>query len=477
MTHEKKVEQWQQVYALKCTRAIGPRSTRAVSHMTSHRAGQSRSQLPRLCEPLSLDPIEQTAWVEPGVTMEQLCAFTLKAGLVPPIVPEFRAITVGGAIMGAALESAAFRAGQFSDNCLEYELLLGNGEKVCVSPQVNPDLFYGVSGSYGAFAMLTAVKLRLEKAEDFVKLDYHLVESAEEALALFSQLKPDYLDAVALHSRQLMVMAGYRIGREQLPQDVAMTRLGRPYSVWFAQRVLEKAHKGQKTDYISLTDYLFRYDRGAFWMGQFVTSKGAFWKFLFERGLSGGHLAEQLHAAFRADPPTLNPSFLFRLCCGWKLSSRSLYRILHALPENAFGETFIVQDFYIPKKALPQFLKEVEQKTGIYPLWLCPIKGTTTPQFLSPHYLSHPSSDDFDFVNVGVYGVPNTASSPELLTTQLEEIAYRMGGRKVLYAINYLTEAAFWKAYDEERYHALRQASFSVGVFPDLYLRTHEKKR
>ena len=42
------------------------------------------------------------------VTMEQLVQSTLPHGVIPAVVPELKAITVAGAIVGAALESSSF---------------------------------------------------------------------------------------------------------------------------------------------------------------------------------------------------------------------------------------------------------------------------------------------------------------------------------------------------------------------------------
>lgn len=71
---------------------------------------------------------EGYCWVEPNVPMKALIEATLAHGLIPPVVMEFRSITVGGGIQGAAGESSSFRYGIFADTCLEYEVMLGNGE-------------------------------------------------------------------------------------------------------------------------------------------------------------------------------------------------------------------------------------------------------------------------------------------------------------------------------------------------------------
>jgi hypothetical protein len=62
---------------------------------------------------------DKTVTVEPLVTMESLATHTLKYGYLPRVVPEFRKITVGGAINGcgkwllATSLTSCCRSGEF----------------------------------------------------------------------------------------------------------------------------------------------------------------------------------------------------------------------------------------------------------------------------------------------------------------------------------------------------------------------------
>ena len=91
---------------------------------------------------------------EPMVKMQALVEATLKHGMLPLVLPEFKHITVGGAIMGAALESSSHMHGDFLDACRSVELLLGNSSVVVCSPTERTDLFSALSGSYGTLALL-----------------------------------------------------------------------------------------------------------------------------------------------------------------------------------------------------------------------------------------------------------------------------------------------------------------------------------
>src|SRR5579863_2609655 len=58
---------------------------------------------------LQIDPANRRIIVQPRVTMEQLARAALEKGMMVPVIPEFKGITVGGAIMGGGLESASHR--------------------------------------------------------------------------------------------------------------------------------------------------------------------------------------------------------------------------------------------------------------------------------------------------------------------------------------------------------------------------------
>lgn len=106
--------------------------------------------------------------------MDKLLAFTLKHNLMPPVVPEFPGITVGGAVQGGSGESGSFKYGEFHDSCFEYEMILGNGEIVTASATQNPDLFAGTDSSYGSLGIMTKVSISLVPAHKYVELTYSL---------------------------------------------------------------------------------------------------------------------------------------------------------------------------------------------------------------------------------------------------------------------------------------------------------------
>ncbi len=382
--------------------------------------------------------------VEPRVTFQQLCKETLKQGLIPPVVPEFSSITVGGAVMGAALESSSHRFGQVSDTCLEYEVILGNGECVRASPDENSALFYGLSGSYGTLGIITSIKIRLIPAQKYVCLTYQPLPVKELLTLLTSEHKGDFVEGIAFNPDEGIAITGNMSAHPKGP----LFRQKWSWSPWYIQHITE-SHPVQETMHIK--EYLFRIDRGAFWMGRYVLSLPTMLRLLFHIGIPKIHLS------------SVHPPFLFRLFFGWALSSRRLYSIWHRVPREVSENLFFVHDFYTPVSKAHAVFDHFTRETNIFPIWLCPIKGTKTPQILAPHY------GEEKFLNIGIYGIPQSALPTSQLSAKLEKEIALYGGRKMLYSYTYYDRKTFASIYNEAAYLALRDTFFATKAFPHIH--------
>lgn len=425
LSHEEKVKVLQNKVLKMKDGGSSSLSGRPLSHMMREKGTAEKA--PLLNQILHLDEINQTITVEPDVTQEAWATYAIERGFVPPVVAEFKKITVGGGIMGASLESSSHRWGQMNDAALSYELLLGDGTVIHASPKENNELFWGVSGSYGAFARLLSITMPLLKAKPFVQITVETFSSIEEGVARMQTLfgKPDYLEGLVIHEKCFKVISG----------ELSDTFLGDFYSLasasspWYHQIVFEQSRPFT----LSLKDYLFRYDRGAFWMGTYGLYPSLVSRFLLEGTLlMPPSLLKRLKdrpQGFYTEPKL--PGSFFRQLFGWGMDSASLYRWLHWKRENWFEKNFIVQDFYLPASKTAEFIHFALKLTGIKPLWICPCKSAQTPQLFSPHTQGEPQLFD-----VGIYGF--SSSGPEA-TRLLEQKTYALEGRKMFYSWNYLT--------------------------------------
>ena len=378
---------------------------------------------------------EQYVLVEPNVPMDKLVEATLEYNLVPPVVMEFPGITVGGGVQGGAGESSSFKYGLFHDICLEYEIVVGNGEVFTVSPTQNPDLFYGTACSYGSLGIITLVKLRLVPAKEFVCLTYHNVKSFDEALSLTKKKvakKVDFVDGIMFSKKLGTVMVGNFSEKQNLPIS---TFCGASDEWFYLHASKISKHHEEYEELIPIRDYLFRYDRGAFWMGLFVFR---FFKLPFIKIIRS--LGDKL------------------------FKTRKIYQLLHA---TNLSQRFVVQDISLPENGALRFLEFVDRELHVYPLWICPLLPGKNSK-LSPSCL-----ETNLVINVGVWGeVQREFSQFVKINRDLENEVINLKGRKVLYAHAYYTQDEFWKIYDLAEYNSLREKYFATSVFPDIYTNT-----
>ena len=380
------------------------------------------------------------AIVEPSVSMGELVEETLKKGLIPSVVMEFPEITVGGGVQGGAGESSSFRYGLFHECCEEYDLILGDGETVRASRTLNPDLFWGTACSYGTLGVLVQVKVRLIPAKKYVRIKYTKVEGGNLALDLiggYVKKDLDFLDGILFSSTSGVVMEGSLSDGANLPVET-FSKVSDEWFYLHAKQVIQKQPVFEEL--IPLKDYLFRYNRAAFWAGKYVFSRF--------------HLP-----MLRVIRTILNPF----------LTTKRLYRILHA---TNISQQYIIQDISVPKEKAVQFLEYIDTQLHIFPLWICPLR-TEEKACLAPNFIKTDLA-----INVGIWGETKKGFSKFLQTNRdLEEFTENIGGRKVLYAHTYYPEEEFWKIYDKDWYEELRKKYKAEVVFPTIFEKVYVQGR
>lgn len=387
---------------------------------------------------LEINTEHKYALVEPNVPMDKLVKTTLEYSLLPPVVMEFPGITAGGAVNGATLEASSYKFGQFNDNCVEYEIILGNGDIVYATEKEYTDLFHGLAGSYGSLGLLTRIKVKLIPASPYIRTVFSLSgdykQTVQQLKVETEKSNADFIDAIVFDKQNSVTISGYFHDAK----DEKVETFSKASDMWFyerARKVLQD--KKEYEEIIPITDFLFRYNRGAYWMGDYT------FPLL--------HLPEN-----RITKTLLNPF----------MNTRKMYDGLNALNVS---QNFFIQDFYCPIENTVAFLQESEEKLNIFPLWICPMKPATAPQKLSPSYIKTPV-----IMDIGIWGQSKKyLRNPIELNKLFETYAKRANSRKMLYAHAYYSEEEFWKIYDKEWYDGLRKKYHAEKIFPDIWEKTH----
>lgn len=390
---------------------------------------------------LKVDVEKRIALVEPNVPMDRLVEATLPLGMVPPVVMEFPGITAGGGYAGTAGESSSFKHGFFDRTTNSVEMVLANGDITTASETQNSDLFRGAAGAVGTLGITTLLELRLIPAKMYVKATYHPKRCVADTIRLVEEETNnptnDYVDGIIFSKDHGVVVTGTMT--DEKPSETQVQTFSRPRDPWYYLHVKDKTQDvtSPVTEYIPLAEYLFRYDRGGFWVG---ASAFDYFKFPFNK--------------------------FTRWFLDDFVNTRMLYRALHASSESS---RYIVQDLALPYSTAEAFVDYTSEAFGIFPLWLCPLKQSLQPT-MHPHLDQIEGSSPEKMINIGLWGF-GPADYDEFISKNRElehQLLHKFKGMKWLYAHSYYTEEEFWQQFDKEWYDDLRK-KYHARSLPNVY--------
>ena len=361
-----------------------------------------------------------------------------------PVISEFKQITIGGAINGLAGESSSFRHGLIDDIVIKYEIVSTNGTILTVTPtNIHSELFYSLPGSYGTLGIITQIWLRIELTGKYVKVDYSKYNSLDRVTEEFkketTESEYQFIEGIVLDKRTVIVSKAQTVKNIGWYDWLFCTSwFGYFWSKWYFNHVSDLTRKNNNYyEYIPIKDYLFRWDRGAFW---FASNR-------------------------------LKCTWLNRIMYGSQLTSLKLYQ--RAQKKNILDreKRKIVQDLMIPLNKMTSFVESVSEVTEVYPLWLCPIK---TPCDNQNKLFSLPNNGEV-YVDIGVYGGWPKEKTIDGQTDfiernqRLENTLFDNGGTKVLCNMNYFTKDIFWNIYSKNKYQRLRERYDHENHLLDIY--------
>jgi Delta24-sterol reductase len=387
---------------------------------------------------LSIDAEKKVAVVEPNVPMDVLLREALRRGLVPPVVPEFPGITVGGGYSGTAGESSSFKYGFLDATVQRVEVILADGRTVEADAETKPDLFFGTAGTLGTLGVLTLLHVRLIEAKKFVRLTFNPVDSfsaAVEAMqeAILPETANDFVDGIMFSATNGAIITGLMTDDTKGMPLARFTRRRDPWYYLHVEDILARSPEKIVEEFVPLADYLFRYDRGGFWVGRLAF--------------------DYFHLPF---------SRFLRWTFDKYFHTRVMY---HALHESGLSERYIIEDLAVPFPKALEFLQYLDQNIKIYPLWLCPLKFGRmgiSPKHMAPE--TYPL-----LLNVGVWGTgPNGAEGWLEANKSLESKVAELKGTKWLYAHMFYTEDEFWEIYDRATYASLRE-KYNATQLPTVF--------
>ena len=386
-------------------------------------------------EVLSIEP----GWVdtEGMISYEALTAACLAHGVMPAVVPQLKTITLGGAVAGVGIESSSHRYGLVHDTMLELEVLLGDGRTVvCTADNEHADLFYGFPNSYGTLGYALRVKARTVPVKPYVHLEHlPFSDSSSYFRTLGEKLQSgeaDFVDGTVFGPSQMVITLGRFAGQAPYTSDYTF------------EHIYYRSIREKREDYLTVADYIWRWDTDWFWCSKNVLAQNAFVrKFLYGKDRLG--------------------SKTYTKIMRWNSRvgvTKRLERLLGLHSES------VIQDVDIPLARAAEFLDFYAKTIGLWPQWICPIG----PQRDSGRFSLYPVRNEW-YVNFGFWDVKRTRQGhpPGHFNRLIERKVVELGGIKSLYSDSFFEREEFDRCYGGEAYARLKSRYDPQGAFPLLY--------
>jgi FAD/FMN-containing dehydrogenase len=391
---------------------------------------------------LGVDAAEGWIEVEGMAPYSAVVDASLPHGVMPAVVPELRSITVGGAAAGVAIESSSFRYGLMHETIREMDVLLADGRVLTCRPDnAASDLFFGLPNSYGTLGYALRLKVRAVPVRPYVRLSHRRYLDAETFFRVVTEAAEsgiDFLDGTAFAPDRLYLTQG------------AFTDEAPWVSDYGYQHIYYRSIPEKETDYLSVRDYIWRWDTDWFWCSKNVYAQNP--------------LVRRLLGRARLNSPTYTR--IMRRASRWRLRER-LERLTGRRGES------VIQDVDIPIEGAPEFLAFLFREIGIRPIWICPVRSPH-PQARFPLYPLRPGTlcINFGFWDRIVSREPHPRGHFNRL---VERKVRELGGIKSLYSDSYYSRDEFWAIYDRVAYERLKAKYDPQGRFRDLYAKCVER--
>ncbi|MFI6577493.1 FAD-binding oxidoreductase [Nocardiopsis sp. NPDC050513] len=404
---------------------------------------------------ISIDPVERLADVGGMTTYEDLVAATLPHGLMPTVVPQLRTITLGGAVTGLGIESSSFRNGLPHESVQEMEILTGGGDIVTATrDNEHADLFHGFPNSYGTLGYSLRLRIELEPVSPYVHLRHLRFHDAAEAMDALARIC-----AAAEHDGQPVdFVDGVAFGPDELCLSLARFTDQAPWASDYTgtdiyYRSIQRHSGTGPGDYLTVHDYLWRWDTDWFWCSRAFGTQHPLVRPLWPRSLK------------RSD--------VYRRLVAWDRRtdfSRLLNHYRGRRPQEP-----LIQDVEVGVERGAEFLEFFHTEIGMTPVWMCPLRlreprpsGAGEGDHVWPLY---PLDNDRLYVNFGFWGLVDMKPRQRRAhhNRLVEEEVARLGGHKSLYSDSFYAEDEFWRLYNGPAYARLKESYDPGGRLLDLY--------
>lgn len=387
---------------------------------------------------IDFDPENQTITVGGKTTFHDITTVTLPYNLAPFVVPEFRTITVGGAISGIGVESSSFRNGFPHENVVSFDILTSDGNVItCTRDNEYSDLFYAIPNSYGTLGYISCVTMKLMQTKKYVSLT---MQTYNNSLDMFQEMEKissiesvNFLESMIYNKNECVLISG------QFSDTLDSANL-----FDLPKNKYEVLVRKNNNFYMTCYDYFWRWDTDMFWGTRMLPSPfhNPFIRKLLGRRFFNSKAILQLRS-WMSNKTSNNTS------------NKTSNKTSNNTSNNTSKEERIVQDIGIPINRCSEFVDWLDLIIKIYPLWICPLTGKETEKSIL-----WKMKDGMLYCDIGVFGrtklFPNDLERSHF-NKEIETKMIEFGGKKCFYSDSFFDKETFEKEYSGEEYTNIKK--------------------
>lgn len=152
----------------------------------------------RLDRFVGFDPEAGTITCEPGVSLGELVDHLIPEGLLLPVLPGTRHVTVGGAIAADVHGKNHVQDGAFANNVRRLRLATPEGRVLVCSRSHNPEVFWATIGGMGLTGTIVTATLDLKRVDTaYLVRERHCTRNLNETIDTLAELASAHRYAMA----------------------------------------------------------------------------------------------------------------------------------------------------------------------------------------------------------------------------------------------------------------------------------------
>jgi len=413
----------------------------------------------QLSDILHLDEEKMTLRSEPMVNMGAMTQYLVPKGYQLAVQIEMEDITLGGVVMGCAIETNSHIFGSIHETIVAYDIITADGELQHVTKENNPELFHALPWSHGTLGFLVAVELKVIPVKPYVHVTYVPCHTKADFCAKMEQYAtaekpPSFLEATIYSKETSVIMIAEFADADTPEKKKKIHGVNYFWKPWYYLHVETALTRGGFDELIPIRHYHHRFTRSVFWELRDMIPFGNEWWYRYLLGWLGA--------------PKVS---LMKLTMTPQIRREVIYK-------------HVVQDMMVPMSCMSEAIDKFHEWFDIYPLLFFPVAifdHGPHEGFLRNPQRCLPGRNYQMFFNLGAYGVPQKVRDKEEWDAirnlrEMEHYARRNKGYQLVYTDLFHTRAEFREMFNHALYDRMREKYKAVGAFPEVYDKVRPEK-